>query len=938
MSTMTVVKKPKSSKSKKPSSRRSGKSKKPSTKTLMSRTANWGQIPPAEDSSQVSVAQGRGGAIYCRSSEKSKAFAPRDLIVNDGIAPPQSILFPPEKICMDWRETQSVGVGLYNLGNTCFLNATLQCLTYTPPLANYMLSLEHGQSCREQDFCMMCTMETHINQALRCTVDAIEPTHVISNLSRIGQHFRFGSQEDAHEFLRYTVDAMQEACLNGSTELDRSSQATTIIHQIFGGFLRSRVKCLNCKAVSDTYEAFLDITLDIKAVSSVTRALELFVKPEELGGENCYKCSECKKMVPASKRFTIHRSSKVLTISLKRFADFTGGKINKEVKYPEYLDLRAYMSQSMGEPLLYALYAVLVHRGVSCHSGHYICYVKAGNGLWYQMNDAKVVRTDIKRVLGQQAYILFYIRRYDLTLGERAFYLPAPSYPCSFPPGQQGANSKQAGFMGPRLLPHMIKNSSRLNGNGSIKEDAKTTGVTLKRPSSAPPMACVQNQTITRPSITDPSRKQKITTSIHNKLPARRTVSQPDCLSSAAEDEDLYQAVPSSTITNSMPGAMPSVNREVITESLTASQLNSLSEETSVADPPKSTGKDEYLAQYQCDDGGDKEKPRRSKERDLISNENVLYGKETSEPGEKLRQTSSLKCDTECSSKKLSSSAIAERCQGRKDKTKNTEKEHYQSKREDAPSEEKESQKAGPSSKRRCSQSVEVVEQKRHKQEHWEGSRCRSFPGERNSPENGRRAVKYSRYRSGSGGRSEQGSNRYSRSKGERSWSRERYYRDEARRWERCSYYNDYYSPHATGDSRERKFSHGAAAFDKWTATYYGRSHKHYHYKSGWPHGSLLRDEDGRRFSTPQADLHRCSVSQQHSGRHSRERHALPPVSAHLENCRQKNETEGNRKRKSTRAEGSESEIERKDRKIEKELLGGEKNAKISQVLEEKEV
>ncbi|XP_066856735.1 ubiquitin carboxyl-terminal hydrolase 42-like [Anser cygnoides] len=376
MRTMTIVNKPKSSKSKKPSSRRSGKSEKPSTKKPMSRTANWGRIPPAEDSSQVSVAQGCGGAIYCRSSEKSKPFAQRDLIVNDGIAPPQRILFPPEKIRMDWQETQSVGVGLYNLGNTCFLNATLQCLTYTPPLANYMLSLEHSQSCREQDFCMMCTMETHINQALRCTVDAIEPTRVINNLSRIGQHFRFGSQEDAHEFLRYTVDAMQEVCLNGSTKLDRSSQATTTIHQIFGGFLRSRVKCLNCKAVSDTYEAFLDITLDVKAVSSVTRALELFVKPEELDGENCYKCSECKKMVPASKRFTVHRSSNVLTISLKRFADFTGGKINKEVKYPEYLDLRAYMSQSSGEPLLYALYAVLVHPGINCRTGHYVCYMK----------------------------------------------------------------------------------------------------------------------------------------------------------------------------------------------------------------------------------------------------------------------------------------------------------------------------------------------------------------------------------------------------------------------------------------------------------------------------------------------------------------------------------------------------------------------------------
>lgn len=33
--------------------------------------------------------------------------------------------------------------------------------------------------------------------------------------AEIARHFRFGSQEDAHEFLRYTIDAMQKACLNG---------------------------------------------------------------------------------------------------------------------------------------------------------------------------------------------------------------------------------------------------------------------------------------------------------------------------------------------------------------------------------------------------------------------------------------------------------------------------------------------------------------------------------------------------------------------------------------------------------------------------------------------------------------------------------------------------------------------------------------------------
>ena len=37
----------------------------------------------------------------------------------------------------------------------------------------------------------------------------------------------------------------------------------------------------------------------------------------------------CKKKVPATKRFTVHRTSNVLTLSLKRFANFSGGKITK---------------------------------------------------------------------------------------------------------------------------------------------------------------------------------------------------------------------------------------------------------------------------------------------------------------------------------------------------------------------------------------------------------------------------------------------------------------------------------------------------------------------------------------------------------------------------------------------------------------------------------
>ncbi|XP_029365135.1 ubiquitin carboxyl-terminal hydrolase 36 [Echeneis naucrates] len=329
---------------------------------------------------------------------------------SDGIPAPQKMLFPGNRLTLKWERTYRVGAGLHNLGNTCFLNSTVQCLTYTPPLANYLLSKEHSRACHQSGFCMICVMQNHIIQAFANTGNAIKPVSFIRDLKKIARHFRFGSQEDAHEFLRYTIDAMQKACLNGYPKLDRQTQATTLVHQIFGGYLRSRVKCSLCKSVSDTYDPYLDIAVEIRQAANIVRALELFVKPDVLSGENAYMCAKCKKKVPATKRFTVHRTSNVLTLSLKRFANFSGGKITKDVGYPEFLNIRPYMSQSSGDPVMYGLYAVLVHSGYSCHAGHYYCYVKASNGQWYQMNDSMVHSSNIKVVLNQQAYVLFYLR------------------------------------------------------------------------------------------------------------------------------------------------------------------------------------------------------------------------------------------------------------------------------------------------------------------------------------------------------------------------------------------------------------------------------------------------------------------------------------------------------------------------------------------------
>ncbi|KAL2465643.1 Ubiquitin carboxyl-terminal hydrolase 23 [Abeliophyllum distichum] len=298
-----------------------------------------------------------------------------------------------------------IGAGLRNLGNTCFLNSVLQCLTYTEPLAAYLQSGKHQNSCRTAGFCALCAIQRHVSRALQSTGRILEPKDLVSNLRCISRNFRNARQEDAHEYMVNLLESMHKCCLPSGVPCESpSAYEKSLVHKIFGGRLRSQVKCMQCSFCSNKFDPFLDLSLEIMKADSLYKALTHFTAKEQLdGGARQYQCQQCKQKVEALKQLTIHDAPHVLSIHLKRFDSYVHGqKIDRKIEFGPTLDLKPFVSGPYDGDLKYTLYGVLVHAGWSTHSGHYYCFVRTSSGMWYSLDDNQVVHVNERRVLEQK--------------------------------------------------------------------------------------------------------------------------------------------------------------------------------------------------------------------------------------------------------------------------------------------------------------------------------------------------------------------------------------------------------------------------------------------------------------------------------------------------------------------------------------------------------
>ncbi|KAG7468746.1 inactive ubiquitin carboxyl-terminal hydrolase 50 [Solea senegalensis] len=320
--------------------------------------------------------------------------------------------------------------GLDNFGNSCYLNAVLQCLCSTVPLVEHLLNQDTRKElarskCRMAEVFVRLLEQMWLGRSTRCA-----PVETRSVLCSILPQFNNYSQQDAQELLLFLLNAlhdnlkkvvkrqMRQLKKDQSRICANAAGDSTIVSHLFEGQLSYTTLCTHCSHQANSTQTFTVLSLALPSdviKCSIQDCLSLFFEQTILSGGEKMLCSVCGLRRETAVLTCLDKAPEILMLHLKRFG-FKGKnhvKLRTNVVFSMKLDVNQFLSSSAQTTSCssYRLYAVVNHAG-HLNMGHYTAL--SHNTLtrtWHCFDDSSVREVQDSYVQSPNAYLLFYSRK-----------------------------------------------------------------------------------------------------------------------------------------------------------------------------------------------------------------------------------------------------------------------------------------------------------------------------------------------------------------------------------------------------------------------------------------------------------------------------------------------------------------------------------------------
>ncbi|XP_073172774.1 ubiquitin carboxyl-terminal hydrolase 48 isoform X4 [Lepidochelys kempii] len=301
------------------------------------------------------------------------------------------------------RRKKNAFVGLTNLGATCYVNTFLQmwflnlelrqALYLCPSTCSEYVTGEGIPKDRDYEPQTICEHLQYLFALLQNSNRRyIDPSGFVKALG-----LDTGQQQDAQEFSKLFMSLLED-----TLSKQKNPDVRNIVQKQFCGEYAYVTVCNQCGRESKLISKFYELELNIQGHKQLTDCITEFLKEEKLEGDNRYFCETCQSKQNATRKIRLLSLPCTLNLQLMRFVfDRQTGhkkKLNTYIGFSELLDMEPFMEQKDGV-YIYELSAVLIHRGVSAYSGHYIAHVKdPQTGEWYKFNDEDIEKMEGKKL------------------------------------------------------------------------------------------------------------------------------------------------------------------------------------------------------------------------------------------------------------------------------------------------------------------------------------------------------------------------------------------------------------------------------------------------------------------------------------------------------------------------------------------------------------